>query len=155
MAIRFFSEATTFCYKGKRRTARWLERVITDEYRLTAGEVAVIFCTDDYLLQINKQYLHHDYYTDVITFDYSEPPIVSGDVFISIDTVRRNAKRYGATFYEELRRVIVHSILHLCGEDDHTELQQKLMQTAEDRYLKLFLHNSKKHCTFVSDFTLQ
>jgi rRNA maturation RNase YbeY len=135
---RFFAEQTPFCYRGKRCTATWLERIIADQYRLTAGNIAIIFCTDDYLLQINRQYLQHDYCTDVITFDYSQLPVVSGDVFVSVDTVRSNAEQYKVSFYEELHRVIVHGVLHLCGERDKTHREQKQMREAENRCLSKF-----------------
>ena len=101
------------------------------------GEINYIFCSDPYLLEINKQYLGHDYFTDILTFDYSQKPVVSGDLFISIDTVRENAEYYGATFEEELHRVIVHGLLHLIGYDDHTPEEQKTMREKENYYLDI------------------
>ncbi|GHT80671.1 endoribonuclease YbeY [Bacteroidia bacterium] len=144
MAVHFFSEQTPFCYKGKRQTKAWIRRIISDVYGLQAGDISVIFCNDNYLLQINRQYLQHDYYTDVITFDYSQMPVVSGDVFISIDTVRSNASEYKSLFYNELHRVIIHGILHLCGEKDKTQQQQTQMRTAEDKSLRLLEMNNDK-----------
>jgi rRNA maturation RNase YbeY len=135
VAINFFSEATAFRYNGKRRTRTWIQRVVTAFYDRECGDISVIFCSDDYLLQLNRQYLQHDYYTDVITFDYSQPPVVSGDVFISIDTVRSNVKCYQSTLYDELHRVIIHGVLHLCGEKDKTARQQQQMRAAEERAL--------------------
>ena len=99
------------------------------------GDINVIFCSDPYILKINLQYLSHDYYTDIITFDYSEKPVVSGDLFISIDSVRENSVYYGTDFHEELHRVIVHGLLHLIGYDDHTEEDTKMMRSKENYYL--------------------
>ena len=101
------------------------------------GEVSVIFCTDDHLLQLNRQFLHHDHYTDIITFDYTEGDTVGGDLFISLDTVRANAKEYEQTFERELRRVMLHGVLHLCGYGDTSVAQQKVMRWAEDKYVDL------------------
>ena len=99
------------------------------------GDVNIIFCSDNYILDINIRYLQHDYFTDIITFDYCEDKILSGDLFISIDSVQENAKEYGSDFEEELHRVIVHGILHLIGYDDHTPEDQKIMRSKEDYYL--------------------
>ena len=138
MGVRFFSEQTPFRYRGKRLAAGWIAGIIANQYRLQTGEIAVIFCPDDYLLQINIQYLRHRHYTDVITFNYSQPPVISGDVFVSVDCVRRNAGQYGDTFEGELHRVMAHGILHLCGLNDHTPRQQRQMRQAEDQCLAAF-----------------
>ncbi|GHT10851.1 endoribonuclease YbeY [Bacteroidia bacterium] len=120
----------------KQALKKWITRTITDGYKFVVGDISIVFCSDEYLLQINQQYLQHDFYTDVITFDYSQLPTVSGDVLMSIDTIRRNAGEYHTTFEQELHRVMIHGILHLCGEKDKTPAQQKKMREAENRYLQ-------------------
>jgi probable rRNA maturation factor len=134
--IRYFSEDISFTYSGKRLASRWLKAVSEAEQK-TLGNIAIIFCSDAYLLQINKKYLRRDTFTDIITFDYCEGDLLSGDLFISIDTVRDNAVYYGTVFTEELNRVIVHGFLHLVGFDDRTEDQRKIMRKKEDEYLQL------------------
>lgn len=103
----------------------------------TLGDISIIFCSDNYILDVNLRYLHHDYFTDVITFDYCEGNRLSGDLFISIDSVRENAVEFGTEFDDELHRVIVHGLLHLIGYDDNTLEDQKLMREKEDYYLGL------------------
>lgn len=103
----------------------------------TLGDISIIFCSDNYILDVNLRYLHHDYFTDVITFDYCEGNRLSGDLFISVDSVRENAVEFGTEFDDELHRVIVHGLLHLIGYDDHTPEDQKLMSEKEDYYLGL------------------
>lgn len=103
----------------------------------TLGDISIIFCSDNYILDVNLRYLHHDYFTDVITFDYCEGNRLSGDLFISVDSVRENAVEFGTEFDDELHRVIVHGLLHLIGYDDHTSEDQKLMREKEDYYLGL------------------
>lgn len=100
------------------------------------GEVSVIFCSDDYLLKINEQYLNHNYYTDIVTFDYVENSVISGDLFISVDRVEENAGEMGVSFDEELYRVVFHGILHLCGYKDKTNAEKKVMREKEDFYLE-------------------
>ena len=134
--IRYFTEDTRFLFKGKRLTSNWLKKVAGQEGK-RIGQISVIFCSDPYLLGINREYLGHDYYTDIITFDYCEGPLLSGDLFISIDTVRDNAAFYGTTFENELHRVIVHGVLHLMGYDDHSDADTAAMRAAEDRALAL------------------
>ena len=99
------------------------------------GEISIIFCSDTYLLKINEQYLNHHYYTDIITFDYVENSVISGDLFISIDRVKENAEKYKTEFIEEIYSVVFHGILHLTGYDDKSESEQKLMKEKEDYYL--------------------
>lgn len=101
----------------------------------TTGEVSVIFCSDEYLLQMNKNYLNHDYYTDIITFDYVEGDTISGDLFISLDRVNENAEKFNIPFLIELFRVIFHGTLHLAGYKDKTEDEQILMREKENYYL--------------------
>ena len=104
------------------------------------GNINIIFCSDNYILDVNVKYLGHDYFTDIITFDYCEKDILSGDLFISIDTVRDNAEFYKTEFNDELNRVIVHGLLHLIGYDDHTPEEQKIMREKENYYLELRNH---------------
>ena len=109
--VSYFAEDTAFVFKEKRLTSRWLKFVAESESK-RLGDVAVIFCSDNYILDVNIKYLQHDYYTDIITFDYCEGDVVSGDLIISVDTVRANAQEYGAaSFEEELHRVIIHGVL--------------------------------------------
>jgi rRNA maturation RNase YbeY len=102
-------------------------------------DISVVFTDDDYLLEVNKQYLNHDYYTDVITFDYSAFPDVSGDIMISLDRVKDNAETLSVSFQEELNRVIYHGLLHLCGYKDKSAADEKLMRKKENYYLGLFV----------------
>ena len=134
--ISYFFEDTSFVYKGKARNNRWLKLVAESEIR-RLGEVNIIFCSDPYILDINLRYLQHDYFTDIITFDYCEGDKLSGDLFISVDSVRENALFYGTEFEEELHRVIVHGLLHLIGYDDHSEAEKKVMRSKENYYLSL------------------
>lgn len=134
--ISYFFEDTKFQYKGRSRNNRWLRLVAESEIR-RIGDVNIIFCSDNYILDINLKYLRHDYFTDIITFDYCEGDKLSGDLFISVDSVRENAQFYGSEFEEELHRVIVHGLLHLIGYDDHTEAEKKEMRKKENYYLSL------------------
>ena len=133
--IRYFTEDIDFAFKGKSVHSAWLKAVSEEEGR-RPGQISVIFCSDPYLLEINRKYLGHDYYTDIITFDYSEGDTISGDLFISVDTVRSNAEYYSADFKDELDRVIVHGVLHLIGYDDHTDEQSAEMRARENYYLE-------------------
>lgn len=134
--ISYFTEDTDFVFKGKLLNNRWLKMVAESEIK-RVGDISIIFCSDNYILDVNLKYLQHDYFTDIITFDYCEGPKLSGDLFISVDSVRENAIYYGAEFEEELNRVIVHGLLHLIGYDDHTAEEQKVMRSKEDYYLGL------------------
>ena len=118
--VSYYFENTDFKLKDKTRIRRWLKLVAESEI-FTLGNISVIFCSDNYILDINNRYLQHDYFTDIITFDYTEKNKISGDLFISVDSVRENSIEYGTAFEDELHRVIVHGILHLIGYDDHTE----------------------------------
>ena len=103
----------------------------------TEGEIVIIFCSDEYILEINKKHLNHDYYTDIITFDYCVENIISGDLYISIDRVKENAKTFNDSFLNELTRVVIHGVLHLCGYSDKTEVDQKNMRNLENKYLAI------------------
>jgi len=141
--IRYFTEDTTFTLKGKRLISKWLKQV-AQENGHAVGELNYIFCSDPYLLAINQQFLDHDYFTDIITFDNSDDFFletgrkgVSADIYISIDTVKANGAAYGEGFERELHRVIVHGLLHLVGYDDVSEWKLHRMRAAENRALKL------------------
>lgn len=135
--ITYQIEDTSFRFGSRRLTSRWIKEIVAQaEMRL--GDVSVVFCSDPYILDVNRQYLGHDYYTDIITFDYCEGDVLSGDLIISVDTVRANAEEYGAaSFDEELHRVIIHGVLHLIGFDDHTPEDQAEMRRQEDAALEL------------------
>ncbi|MBQ1858026.1 MAG: rRNA maturation RNase YbeY [Bacteroidales bacterium] len=132
----FFTEDIDFKFKEKRLTSRWLKLVAESEIR-RIGDISIIFCSDNYILDVNMKYLQHDYFTDIITFDYCEGERLSGDLFISIDSVRENAITYGTEFEDELNRVIVHGVLHLIGYDDHTKKDIAEMRSKENYYLSL------------------
>lgn len=132
--VSYFNEDIAFPFKEKRLTSRWLKFVAESEAK-RLGDISVIFCSDKFILDVNIKYLQHDYYTDIITFDYCEGNRLSGDLFISIDSVRENAAFYGAEFADELNRVIVHGLLHLIGYDDHTPEDIAVMREKENYYL--------------------
>lgn len=133
--IQFFNEDVVFKMQQVRKTRAWLKHVIeTEEFVL--NQLNYVFCSDEYLLNINRQYLNHDFYTDIITFDNSEGEgEVEGDIFISIDRVKENAQELHKSFEEELRRVLVHGILHLVGYDDIEDEQELQMRNKEDFYI--------------------
>ena len=117
--------------------ADWINRVIVSE-GFSAGQIDYIFCTDDYLLELNKDYLNHDTFTDIITFDYRDGSIISGDIFISTDRVQDNAKKFDVEFSNELRRVMIHGILHLAGFGDKSKEEKDIMRLKEDEKIKMF-----------------
>jgi len=117
--------------------ADWINRVVDSE-GFSVGQIDYIFCTDDYLLKLNKDYLNHDTFTDIITFDYTEGKIISGDIFISTDRVQDNAKKFDVEFSNELRRVMIHGILHLAGFGDKSKEEKDIMRLKEDEKIKMF-----------------
>ena len=120
----------------KKKTTGWIKEVAAC-YGKRVGEIAYIFCSDDKILEVNRQYLQHDYYTDIITFDYCEGKKLSGDLFISLDTVRTNAEQFDAAYETELYRVIIHGILHLCGINDKGPGEREIMEAAENKALEM------------------
>ena len=120
----------------RRDTSAWVKAVAAS-YGKKVGEIAYIFVDDEEILRVNREYLQHDYYTDIITFDYTEGDTISGDLFISLDTVRTNAEQYGKPYDEELHRVIIHGILHLCGINDKGPGEREIMEAAEDKALAM------------------
>ena len=114
---------------------RWLRELVAS-FGLKCGDLTIIACTDEYLLEINQKYLSHDYYTDIITFDYSDESVVSGDLIISLDRIKENATLHSVDFNTELYRVIAHGVLHLCGLKDKSSKDVKLMRNAEEAALE-------------------
>lgn len=121
---------------ARRQTTSWIRQVV-QTHACQCGELSFVFCSDEHLLGVNRQFLDHDYYTDIITFDYTEGELISGEIFISLDRVKDNARKQKTTFQEELDRVIIHGILHLCGYKDKTPMQARKMRLAEDAALKI------------------
>jgi rRNA maturation RNase YbeY len=134
--IIFYDEGVSFSFKGKRQLAKMLITSLLKMENKQIGNLCFIFCTDDFLLDINKKYLEHDYFTDVITFDYTVDNSVSGDIFISVERVDENAREFGVSFEHELSRVMYHGVLHLCGYKDKSEDEARTMREKEDFYLK-------------------
>lgn len=134
--ISYYFQDTDFNFRDRRKTNEWLKLAAESEIR-RIGNISIIFCSDNYVLDINQKYLQHDYFTDIITFDYCEGDRLSGDLFISVDSVRENSVEFGTEFKDELNRVIIHGLLHLVGYDDHTEKDIKLMRSKENYYLSL------------------
>ena len=120
----------------KRDTSAWIKAVAAS-YGRKVGEIGYLFVDDEKILEVNREYLGHDYYTDVITFDYDEDETVSGDIVISLDTVRSNAQLFGKTYEEELYRVIIHGILHLCGINEKGPGEREIMEAAENKALAM------------------
>ena len=137
MAVHYHTDDCRYRLPEKRRTSAWLCEVAAEEgYRM--GEVNYIFCSAQRLLEMNRQFLGHDYFTDIITFDYSDlkgEGIIHGDIYIDIETVRDNARIYGVSWLNEMRRVVVHGVLHLCGQKDKTPRANAQMHRKEDKYL--------------------
>ena len=115
----------------------WLLKIVASEEK-ALGDIAFVFCDDDYLLKINQEYLNHDSFTDIITFDYTRVNCISGDIFISIERVRENATRFGVSFDDEIRRVMSHGILHLAGYGDKKKEEREAMRVKEEEKMKLF-----------------
>ena len=134
--ITYNNENIPFPKIRRRDTTAWIRRVAAS-YGKTVGEVGYLFCNDEKILEVNREFLQHDYYTDIITFDYDEGDTINGDIVISLDTVRSNAEQLSKDYNEELHRVIVHGILHLCGQNDKGPGEREQMEAAENRALEL------------------
>ena len=147
--ITYQTQNTNFPNISKRETTRWIKSV-AETYNKKIGEIACIFCSDDCILKINNEFLQHDFYTDIITFDYSENDFISGDIFISLDTVKSNAEKFDESFEKELHRVIIHGILHLCGQNDKTPEEQAEMRQKENLALGKYNAHSSHKCNFFS-----
>ena len=132
-----FNYETEFELTNEEQISDWLNKVIISENK-KEGDINYIFCDDEYLVEINQQYLDHDTLTDIISFDYSVGNELHGDIFISVERVRENAQEFNVSFEEELQRVLVHGILHYCGYKDKSEAEELIMRTKEDEKIKLF-----------------
>jgi rRNA maturation RNase YbeY len=132
-----FNYETEFELNNEPDFSKWLSAVILSENK-KEGEINYIFCDDDYLLEINRQYLDHDTLTDIISFDYSFGNEIIGDIFVSVERVKENASDYKVTFHEEIQRVLVHGILHYCGYKDKTESDELVMRSKEEEKMKMF-----------------
>ena len=134
--ISYEAEGVKFPNIKKRETTAWIRKV-AESYDKRIGEIGYLFVDDEKILEVNNEYLGHDYYTDIITFDYCEGNILNGDLFISLDTVFTNADKFGRPYDEELHRVIIHGILHLCGINDKGPGERAIMEAAEDKALAM------------------
>jgi rRNA maturation RNase YbeY len=134
MSIIFDTVEVKFAHKDEKSIKKWIKESVKNEEK-KVGELAIVFTNDAHLLEINKQYLDHDYFTDIITFDYTEDNKISGDLMISLDTVKDNATTFNVDFYHELNRVIIHGVMHLCGYGDKKEDEEKEMREKENFYL--------------------
>lgn len=132
--IQFHNADSSYTLKNKRAISSWITSAIIEEGKELA-EVSYVFCSDDYLLKINQDHLNHDTYTDIITFDYTENGIISSEIYISVDRVKENAKGLGVAMLDEMHRVIIHGVLHLCGYKDKSDKQAAEMRAKEDYYL--------------------
>ena len=135
--IQYLAEEVELPVFPKQKVSRWIKETAS-AYGKKTGEIAYIFCSDKRILEVNNQYLQHDYYTDIITFDYSEGSIISGDIFISLDTIKSNATEFNVSVDEELKRIMIHGILHLCGQDDKTPELRLEMTRKENSALETY-----------------
>lgn len=136
MAVSFYTEGIEMPDINKSEIRNWVKNV-AELHSKRLGPVSYIFCDDNKILEVNKQFLQHDYYTDIITFDYTEGDKISGDLFISLDTVRTNAEQFGQDYKTELHRVIIHGILHLCGINDKGPGEREIMEAEENKALEI------------------
>lgn len=136
MPITFHSDEIEFPNIDRGKVSEWIKKVAS-KYNKKIGELSYLFCNDEKILEVNLQYLQHDFYTDIITFDYSEKDKISGDIYISLDTVKTNSQLFNTEFSNELHRVIIHGVLHLCGVNDLTDEQEMEMRAAEEEALIL------------------
>lgn len=134
MNIRIFYDDTSFRYRGWKSTRKIIERILIRE-RKTPGSINFIITSDEKLIGINRQFLEHDYYTDVITFNYNDGDTINGEIYISADTVKGNAKIYNTKLNNEMKRVMIHGILHLTGYDDNSDSEKAMMRKIEDMWL--------------------
>ena len=134
--ITYSTEGVKFPGIKKRETTKWIHQV-AESYGKKVGEIGYLFVNDEKILEVNNEYLGHDYYTDIITFDYCEEDVLNGDIVISLDTVLTNAEKFGRPYDEELHRVIIHGILHLCGINDKGPGEREIMEAAENKALEM------------------
>lgn len=136
MAIAFYAEGIELPAIKKKVVSDWI-KVVAGTYGKKTGDISYIFCSDEKILEVNRQYLQHDYYTDIITFDYTSGNKISGDLFISLDTVKTNAEKFETAYNEELHRTIIHGILHLCGINDKGPGEREIMEENENKALAI------------------
>ena len=134
--ITYHTEGTVMPSIKERETTAWI-RAVAATYGKKVGDVSYIFCNDKRILEVNREFLQHDYYTDIITFDYTEGDTISGDLFISLDTVKTNSEQFATEYDEELHRTIIHGILHLCGINDKGPGEREIMEAAENKALSM------------------
>jgi rRNA maturation RNase YbeY len=137
MIFYYFENTERPSFFQQKELSRWIKNTAVF-YGKRAGNISYVFCTNEHILKINNEFLQHDYYTDIITFDYSEGEVISGELYISLDTVKSNAEKFNESFEKELYRVIIHGILHLCGQNDQTPEEQTEMRRKEDLAIKSF-----------------
>ena len=135
--IHYIAEGVELPVLEKQKINRWIKETAS-AYGKKTGEISYILCTDERILEVNRQFLKHDFYTDIITFDYSEGSIISGDIFISLETVAGNAAEFKVSIEEELKRILIHGILHLCGQDDKTPELRLEMTRKENLALEMY-----------------
>lgn len=138
MSIRFFYDNVKPAISSKRNLIKFIEKVIQEENKVP-GDLNFIFTDDETLLLMNTEFLGHDYYTDVITFGEKDDKTVNGEVYLSVDRIKENAEIYNVKLEEETLRVLIHGVLHLCGYDDKSEYERRIMRDAEGKYIKLFM----------------
>mgnify|MGYP000908877320 FL=1 len=143
MAIAYYAEEVKLPAIKKKAVGNWIRKVAS-LYGKRTGDISYIFCSDEKILEVNKQYLQHDYYTDIISFDYTEGTKISGDLFISLDTVKSNSENFGTDYTEELHRIIIHGILHLCGINDKGPGEREIMTQKENEALALLPEEDRK-----------
>jgi len=134
----FFHRENVSIRLDEKAISSWLSNSI-NSFNKKTGNLNVVFCDDEYLLAINNKYLNHDFYTDIITFDYTNNPLISGDLYISIDRVKENAKLNNIDFLKEIYRVIIHGVLHLCGYNDKTNAEKRIIKEKENHFLSLII----------------
>ncbi len=152
MNILYYSQDIDFPSINKLVITQWVENVIC-HYKQKGGNINFIFCNDNYILDINKKFLNHDYYTDIITFNYSNSKQISGDLFISLDTVLSNSEKFKSSFFTELHRVMIHGVLHLLGFNDKSKEEELSMRENEDYCLKLLdevLNDKENNCLLAT-----
>lgn len=136
--ISFLTDNIKMPKLDRKAVRTWITAVVDGYDNRKVGRLNYIFCNDDRILEVNRQFLGHDYYTDIITFDYSESGVVSGDMYISLETVKTNSSKFGTSYDEELMRVMIHGVLHLCGIDDKGPGERAVMEAAENRALEMW-----------------
>lgn len=142
MTISFHAEDIELPAIKKEAVSKWI-KAVTETYGKKTGDITYIFCSDEKILEVNRQYLQHDYYTDIITFDYTSGNKISGDLFISLDTVKTNSEKFETPYNEELHRTIIHGILHLCGINDKGPGEREIMEENENKALAILPEECK------------